>query len=156
MSNKNYRVEDLAAWFLNKVDEDAGDSITHLKLQKLVYYAQAWSLAIYDQPFFDEEFEAWARWPVVKSLWNKYKGSYIISEKPVINKEFAQEEEELLNEVWEIYWNLTWKKLEDLTHSEEPWIEARWDISEGAICENKISKETMKEFYRKINDNGEK
>src|SRR5258708_4115865 len=65
---------DVANWFLAAMDRGAGDSITHLKLQKLVYYAQAWSLALRNKPLFDEDFVAWTHGPVVKSVWRRFKG----------------------------------------------------------------------------------
>ena len=49
----------IADWFAGAIDREAGDSITHLKLQKLVYYAQAWFLALNDKPLFEEEMQAW-------------------------------------------------------------------------------------------------
>lgn len=56
---------DIAAWFLNEVDRKAGDSITNLKLQKLVYYAQAWAVTLLGRKLFEEKVEAWAHGPVV-------------------------------------------------------------------------------------------
>lgn len=43
---------ELSGWFVNAADRDAGEAITHLKVQKLVYYAQAWFLANFDRPIF--------------------------------------------------------------------------------------------------------
>ena len=55
---------DAADYFLSKIDEDAGDVITNLKLQKLVYYAQGFSLALCGRPLFAERIEAWQHGPV--------------------------------------------------------------------------------------------
>jgi hypothetical protein len=49
---------DVAKYFVSLVDEEAGDSITNLKLQKLLYYAQGAHLALYDGPLFPERIEA--------------------------------------------------------------------------------------------------
>ena len=51
--------EQVAEYFLLLVDDDAGDVMTNLRLQKLVYYAQAWRLAILDEALFEDDFEAW-------------------------------------------------------------------------------------------------
>ena len=51
---------DVANWFTCNIDREVGDSITHLKLQKLIYYAQAWSLALKGKTLFEEEIQAWA------------------------------------------------------------------------------------------------
>ena len=70
-----YTALEIAVWFLGAIDRKAGDGITHLKLQKLVYYAQAWSLALLNRPLFDEEVEAWAHGPVVESIFQRFKQS---------------------------------------------------------------------------------
>lgn len=62
-------VADYFIWLAN----DSGSFISNLKLQKLVYYAQAWYLAIYGQSLFDEDFEAWVHGPIIPSLYQKYK-----------------------------------------------------------------------------------
>ena len=51
---------------------ESGELITNLKLQKLVYYAQAWHLALFDEPLFDDPIEAWVHGPVVSSLYSKF------------------------------------------------------------------------------------
>ncbi len=63
----------VAKWFINRTNREAGDVITHLKLQKLVYYAQAWYLANFNRPLFDEDMQAWTHGPVVPSLWKEYR-----------------------------------------------------------------------------------
>lgn len=63
----------VAKYFLSKVEEDIGDGISNLKLQKLVYYAQAYHLAMYGEPLFGERVEAWEHGPVVPELYREYK-----------------------------------------------------------------------------------
>lgn len=63
---------DVAQFFLGKADED-NEKITHLKLQKLCYYAKSWGLAIANDPIFDEKFQAWVHGPVNEKLYNIYK-----------------------------------------------------------------------------------
>jgi uncharacterized phage-associated protein len=58
----------VADYYLVRLDPTAGDSISNLKLQKLCYYAQAWSLALRGKPLFPERIEAWAQGPVVPEL----------------------------------------------------------------------------------------
>ena len=64
---------DVADYFLSLVDEDSGDSISNLKLQKLVYYAQGLHLACFDRPLFNEDIQAWAHGPVIPELYYKYR-----------------------------------------------------------------------------------
>jgi len=66
--------EQVAEYFLLLVDEDAGDIMTNLRLQKLVYYAQAWHLAILDEELFEDDCEAWVHGPVIYGLYKTYEG----------------------------------------------------------------------------------
>src|SRR5947207_9070578 len=65
---------DIAKWFINATDRDAGDDITHLKVQKLLYYAQGWALVHLRKPLFSEDLEAWAHGPVAPSIYNHFRG----------------------------------------------------------------------------------
>lgn len=47
--------------------------LTPMKLQKLMFYAQSWSLKIYDAPIFDDFFAKWRYGPVIPSLYHKVK-----------------------------------------------------------------------------------
>src|ERR1700691_5661883 len=72
-SSLGYAALDIAKWFINVTDRESGDDITHLKVQKLVYYAQGWALAYFDKPFFDEAMEAWVHGPVTPTVWENLK-----------------------------------------------------------------------------------
>ncbi|NJM61724.1 MAG: DUF4065 domain-containing protein, partial [Oscillatoriales cyanobacterium RU_3_3] len=89
---------DVARYFLCRVDRESGDTISLLKLQKLVYYAQAWSLVFRSQPLFFQDVEAWVSGPVVRDVWNEYK-AYKYSDIPVpdnFDGEFEEDELEVL------------------------------------------------------------
>ncbi|MGA8142178.1 MAG: type II toxin-antitoxin system antitoxin SocA domain-containing protein, partial [Desulfobaccales bacterium] len=64
---------DVAKYFLSLTDEESGELISNLKLQKLVYYAQGFHLVFYDTPLFSERIEAWTYGPVVPDLYHEYK-----------------------------------------------------------------------------------
>jgi len=64
---------DVANYFLKRQDPDAGDLMSNLKLQKLVYYAQGFHLAMENSPLFNEPIEAWEHGPVCVPLYHKYK-----------------------------------------------------------------------------------
>jgi uncharacterized phage-associated protein len=147
-----YRPQDIANWFLNQIDPDAGDSITHLKLQKLVYYAEAWALALFDTSLFEDEFEAWAHGPVVRSLYNEYRhcGWEPIMEEVEEPPEFEEDVQDLLQEVFRVYGEHSAKTLEKLTHREQPWRNAREGYAPEEWSNEKISKEDMKEFYSRL------
>ncbi|MFI0414254.1 MAG: Panacea domain-containing protein [Candidatus Thiodiazotropha sp.] len=139
---------DVAKWFLGAIDRSAGDSITHLKLQKLVYYAQAWSLALRGNPLFDEDFQAWAHGPVATSVYMAYR-DYGWDALPEPDKipEFDQETEEFLSEIFDVYGEYSAKLLEDMTHSEDPWIHARGDLPPEARSSATIRKDEISAYY---------
>ena len=140
---------DIANWFLANIDREAGDTISHLKLQKLVYYAQAWYLALYDKAIFENDFQAWAHGPANPELYDKYKDyghEQIPDTEDDINVN-ANLYDFLLN-VLDIYGKYSAKYLESLTHSETPWIQTRGNLPEGAYCDSIIEKDLMKKYYR--------
>src|SRR5438045_3498157 len=110
---KMYTPLDIANWFLAGIDREAGDVITHLKLQKLVYYAQAWSLALLNKPLFEEEIQAWTHGPVVPSLFEKFSDhNWDPIPSPEAKPTFDEETEKLLTDILETYGEHSAKKLE--------------------------------------------
>ena len=143
-------VQEVANYFLSKSKKGTEEAITHLKLQKLVYYAQAWHLALKDgQPLFNSRIEAWIHGPVCPTLYNDYRGmGYkeldIVSSPPELRGDIK----EILDSVWEVYGSYDGKFLEELTHSEDPWKKARRNLSPDALSNNEISLNDMAEYYR--------
>jgi len=139
---------DIAKWFINSTDRESGDEATHLKIQKLIYYAQGWFLANYDQMLFVEDLQAWAHGPVAVSVWDQFKGYGFDSIPPQkVSKKLGLMVEEFLEAVNEEYGGYTAKRLERMTHSEPPWRNARGNLAPDARCSNVISKKDMKEFF---------
>ncbi len=142
-----HKATTLAKWFINRVDRDSGDDITHLKLQKLLYYAQAWHLAHTDEPLFNEDIKAWTHGPVVPSVWTEYKSCGWNPLDPVEPPKLDKETVGFLENVFAAYGGFTAKKLEQMTHAELPWREARGDLPLEAKCVTPISRETMGRYY---------
>ena len=125
------------------------EAMSPKKLQKLCYYAKAWHLALEDENIINEPFEAWVFGPVNPALYQKYKqyGYNEISKDenvypiPANIMNFAKK-------IYEMYGKLNAQELEDLSHNELPWIEARGDLTLEENCNNIISEETMKTYYR--------
>lgn len=137
----------VARWFVNHADRDAGEAITQLKLQKLVYYADAWFLANFDKPLIKEDFEAWAHGPVVRSLYAKYRNQGWEALAPETGQGVPKDIEDFLAAVFEEYGQYGAKKLEKMTHSEKPWLEARGDLPPEAASTTIISKLLMRNYY---------
>ncbi|MBZ5641146.1 MAG: DUF4065 domain-containing protein [Acidobacteriia bacterium] len=114
---------EIAQYFLSKVDEDAGDSISNLKLQKLVYYGQGFHLAVFDEPLFNEEIVVWQHGPVVVDLYHRYKkyGAGSIPPEEIDLEKYDPKLRELLDEVYSVYGQFSASKLRALTHEEPPW-----------------------------------
>ena len=70
-----YVAVDIANWFINQFDKESGDVVTHLKIQKLLYYSEAWSQLLLSRDIFQEDIEAWAHGPVVRSVYNEFSGN---------------------------------------------------------------------------------
>jgi uncharacterized phage-associated protein len=149
MAKKIYRAIDIATWFVNRVDRDSGDDITHLKLQKLVYYAQSWHLANYHEPLFKEDILAWTHGPVIMTVWLKYKQHNWQSLPPEkIDTEIDCKSAKFLELVYQSYAHINAKTLEKMTHDEPPWREARGNLPLEAKCTTPINVETMRTYYR--------
>jgi len=148
MDKAKNTASDIAKWFVASLDREAGDSITPLKLQKIVYYAQAWALVLLGHPLFDEDFQAWAHGPVVESVYNEYK-QYRWDAIPAPEEvpELEDEVAEFLAEVWENYGDFSAKHLERMTHQEAPWKDARGDLPMEARSNAVISKQSMHDYY---------
>jgi uncharacterized phage-associated protein len=144
-------VNDVARYFLSKADPEAGDAISHLKLQKLVYYAQGFHLAISGEPLFPDPIEAWRHGPVVRSLYAQYAG-YGANGIPLPRgfdpTSLPPDIRELLDEVYEVYGQYSAWRLRELTHAEPPWREA-WDPDDPSQT---ISTERMKQYFEGLVD----
>lgn len=154
-----YGVKQIARWFIEQIDTNAGETLTPLKVQKLLYYAQAWSLALFDKPLFDERIEAWAHGPVVPSIYHELKDlSYNSIEKTRFENEsveFDDDTLDLLEDVNTVYGKYDAKYLEALTHQENPWKETRLGYAPEERCTKEISQEVMSSYYKEMQNSDE-
>ena len=120
--------------------------ISPMKLQKLVYFANGWNLAIKGKPLIDEQVEAWTFGPVIRTLYQQFRdyggrdiddmgrkcetirlpgGNYdveVVEPRVADTSEDAEFTRALLNKVWEIYGGYTAIQLSNMTHKEgSPW-----------------------------------
>jgi uncharacterized phage-associated protein len=142
-----------------------GDTVSHKKLQKLLYYVDGWHMVYFNFPIIDEDFEAWVHGPVIPSLYQELKefgfnnieitNGEDVSESiesqinSIIESNKIHEDQlELIDTVMLKYGSLSSMELELLSHSEAPWLKARQGIGPNQPCKNKISKAKMKDFYK--------
>lgn len=136
-------VFDVAAYILSR-----RSPMTAMKLQKLVYYCQAWSLVWDEAPLFSERIEAWANGPVVRELYEVHRGMFRVQQLPLGNPEaLTAEQRETVDAVLKFYGDKPSQWLSDLTHQEAPWREARKGYASGEYCDNEITTSAMAEFY---------
>jgi uncharacterized phage-associated protein len=124
--------------------------VTHMMLQKLMYYVQGWSLGTGRGEMFEGAFEAWQHGPVAPALYQQFKR---FGDNPIppgegrAAPELDDNQRHLIEWVWERYSKYSAPHLRHLTHTERPWQEARADLPEGARSEAPIAPATMAAFF---------
>ena len=125
--------------------------MTTMKLQKLVYYCQAWALVWDEKPLFPEKIEAWANGPVVRELYDKHKGSFTIrnwsSGDP---SNLSLKQKNTINSVLKYYGDKSSQWLSDLTHMEDPWKNARQGLTLADRGNSEITLASMIEYYSSL------
>lgn len=140
-------VQDVARFFIDMAQAQEknkkGDGITQLRLQKMLYFAQGWSLAREGKPLFEAEIEAWKYGPVVPEVYRTYSsfGPMTLREmNPVDRNRFKDSEYALLLDVAQKYAGDSTYKLVEMTHENGgPWSgRARSEI---------IPKDEIKKYF---------
>jgi uncharacterized phage-associated protein len=146
---------DIAEYFIALANEK-GSFLSNLKLQKLVYYAQAWHLALYGKPLFEDDFQAWIHGPVIPRLYEEYKS---FGWQPIVKEadpKLPQEVVLFLDEVADEYFACDGYELERMTHLEDPWQKARVNLEPDTASDAVIQKQWMQEYYgRRVQENQE-
>lgn len=136
-------VFDVAQYILMKKGQ-----MTAWKLQKLVYYAQAWSLVWDECPLFSQRIEAWANGPVCPALYNAHRGAFLVQGIAQGNADhLAKDARETVDAVLSHYGDKSSQWLSDLTHQEDPWINARRGLPEGERSNVEITHGAMADYY---------
>jgi len=127
-------------------------SMTAMKLEKLVYYSQVWSLVWTEKELFRERIEAWANGPVVPSLYRLHRGHFKIGPgffegNPA---RLSEEQRDVINRVLAFYGDKDPQWLSNLSHMEKPWQSAREGLAPGERGGNTITKESIIEYYSSL------
>jgi uncharacterized phage-associated protein len=139
-------VHDVASYLLKKCGP-----LTVMKLQKLAYYSQAWSLVWDEKPLFNARIEAWANGPVIPALYKVHKGLFVVRKWPDGNPDnLNQDQKDTLDGVVKFYAQKPAQWLSDLTHREKPWLDARKGLAEGERGDNEITPAAMDEYYSSL------
>ena len=143
--------------FLLASCRERGEVLTNLKLQKLLYYSQAWFLALHDKELFAEDFQAWVHGPVLPSQYHRFKD---YQWKPLLEDVtlpvVSQKVETFLEEIVDAFGAETAVALELMTHRERPWIKARGNLPADAVSTNVITKKSMLSYYKELGNEARK
>ena len=119
-----YNAIDIAKKIICKTDVEHGDTLSNLKLQKLLYYMQGFHLAFFDEPFFNESIEAWTYGPVVTVVFQefkKYKKDSINPDNYHDDLVLTDDEQQMFDMVYSEYNRYSAVALMNMTHTEGPW-----------------------------------
>ena len=146
MNGQAIRAVDVGQYIL-----DQYGPMDSMKLQKLCYYVQAWSLAWGRGPAFSDRIEAWKRGPMIRALYDRHRGQYHVSDvggdagkvraKPLLRA--------TIKDVVKFYMPKTGQGRSELTHAERPWREAR---ARDFVCDDdnseaEITQPSMRDYY---------
>lgn len=142
---RSYDAVYIARKVINMTNTEQGDSITNLKLQKLLYYLQGFWLAYYGVPLFVDDIEAWMYGPVVPSVYDAFKerGNRAIEPTEEELPLDTADEESFFREVYDTYSQFSAVALMGMTHGEAPW--STTSMGRGSV----IGKDKLMEFFKK-------
>lgn len=162
----------IANYFLELAKAQGVEDLTPPKIQKLVYFANGWNLAIRDVPLIDEQVEAWRWGPVIRSLYRAFRqyGNQPVGEPAILftyeaddsgdfvpcetiptiddRPEDAEFTKELLKRVWDVYGKYTPAQLSNLTHQDgSPWHEVYLRYHGEIPRGTDISPELIRDYF---------
>lgn len=137
-------VIDVAAFIL----QERGN-MTAMKLEKLAYYSQAWSLVWDERALFPERIEAWANGPVIPDLYRQHQGRFRVGPGDMPGDPAAIDAtgQDSIRAVLGFYGDKSAQWLSDLTHQESPWRDARAGLADGERGQVEITPAAMAEYY---------
>lgn len=141
-----YKAENVARYLIflasQEHQEKEREGITNLKLQKMLYFAQAYYLAKIGKPLFAEKLEAWSYGAVVPDVYRKFKSH---KNRPIVFEEdkstLKEEDKEVLKKVWDAFGGYSASRLVGIVHAHKPWKEA--NNSDDKVISNKA----IKDYY---------
>lgn len=148
MSYQVASVFDVAKYIIRELEE-----VSAMKLQKLVYYSQAWSLVWNDKPLFKEKIEAWVSGPVVRVLYNMHRRKFLLKPRDISGgniRHLNSKQKETIDNVLTYYGRHDSQWLSDLTHMEDPWRKARKGLAINEKGSQEITLSSMSIYYSSL------
>lgn len=147
-------INKLADYIITKLSE-GGEELNNLKLQKLAYYCDAWHLAFFDKKLVDVNFQAWIHGPVSRELYDRFSFSKSLysdisleDRSPDFQMEFESSYATHIDTILEAYGKFSGAQLEEMTHREKPWIEARKGYRPSQRCEEVLDSAVIRDYYK--------
>lgn len=133
-------------------NDPEGEYMSPMRVQKLLYYAQGWSLALRNAPLFEERIQAWAWGPVVPKVYRAFKeyGRKGIPTEAIGNIRIPDDDRELLDAVWKEYKCFSAIRLSEMTHKEQPWKHARGKLPPESSSSREISNAVLKKYFQRL------
>ena len=150
VENEKGKIFQIVNWFLSQATEE--NYITHLALQKLLYFSQGWNYVFNNRSMFQDDCEAWVHGAVYRSIYDTFK-KFKYKPLPVIDKEIKipQDELDVLEYVKKYYFEIyNAKSLEKICHLEEPYVLTRMEYETDENSEEIIKKDLIREYYLSI------
>ncbi len=144
---------DAAFYFQSKEYDTFVWRMTPLKIQKLIYYAQALNLVRYGRNLFSEKFYAWVHGPVCREVYDFYKGkdfckNDILPIRRICSDvKYTEQDEEVLQAVYKNFGMFSGEQLESFTHQEAPWVEARGNLKAWEDGNTEITTDSIARYY---------
>jgi uncharacterized phage-associated protein len=139
----------VARYLLQLASREAeAEPITQMRLHKLLYYVQGWSLAQRGEPLFAGRIEAWTHGPVVRQVYPAFAdfGDAPIA-PPAGEVELNAADRAFVESIWESYKMHSATRLRAMTHRERPWRETRGGLSDAEKSDSEIPQDLMAEFF---------
>jgi len=130
-------------------DEGEVEGVTNLKLQKVLYFIEAYSLAVTKKSLFSDPIEAWEYGPVIPTVYHEFKShgsDPIVLEDPALVK-MKQDTKDMIEGVWNTFNKYSASRLVNITHSHSPWINAYKTPKNGLKQKCIIDRSEMKDYY---------
>lgn len=147
----------IAEWIVRHSADDLGAPVDPMSLEKLIYYAQSFSLALFDEPLFSEEIRAWRHGPVVRSVYDRYAEfearpiTLPIGDLPKLDERI----EAHLAAVIGFFGQHNALTLSSATHAEGPWQDARKGFKTTDKSDVTISQKLLRSYYSALFYDGE-
>lgn len=135
---------------LRSLSDEGPGRMTHKRLQKLLYFAQAWSMALRDSELYPEDVEAWPNGPVVLEVYEKLKqrptGEQIDESAFCDVYALERDEAEFVRHFWDDYKRYSQEDLVAMTHREPAYLKAREASPEDKVRGDLLSMNEVRDY----------